>query len=77
MAIHRLTAVEKLAALVREMANHVEHLGCTCVDPDRLHASPGRRRKDANCTGLALAVEAELKVRRLVKLARAERRRTV
>ena len=63
-----MTKREKaLCALIDQLSEHVEDLGCNCPDSDarnRLHSAPGRRRQDSKCTGVSLAVAAQLRKRR-------------
>jgi hypothetical protein len=72
---HRKPATRREAALVaiiEQLATDVEQLGCTCPsEPEeynRMHCQPGRRRKDSRCGGVALAVRAELRMRRALRL---------
>jgi hypothetical protein len=61
---------EALCRVIDSLIKHVEALGCTCGDTtthNRLHVSPGRRRRDSACTGVALAVEADLQRRRALR----------
>lgn len=49
----------KLVHAVEALSEHVEDLGCTCVDTETRNSyhAPNRRRRDSRCTGVALAVE--------------------
>lgn len=64
---------QALLDVINTLLFHVEELGCTCANGDdkaRRHEQGGRRRRDSACTGVALAVEADLKLRRVLRRAR-------
>lgn len=67
----------RAAIALRQQAEHIEALGCTCPttdDRNRLHA-PSRRRRDSRCPGVARAVEHRRVIRQLEQVAHAKVRR--
>ena len=65
-----------LCAVIEELLIHVEELGCTCATHEqrvKFHINKSRRRKDSACTGVALAVTADLRRRRALRLKEPER----
>jgi hypothetical protein len=71
MSAARLTTRERaLCEVIDSLIRHVEALGCTCATNDQInrnHTAAGRRRRDSACTGVALAVTADLARRRALR----------